>query len=224
MNRASRKKVVVLLSGGLDSTCLLYEVRRRWRPVLGLSFDYGAKHNGREIPLAALHCHKLNIPHEVIPLPFIRDRFVSSLLVSGGPVPNGPYSAKNMHSTVVPFRNGIMISVAAGLAESIGADAVAIAAHAADHPIYLDCRPAFMSAMRRAIRFGTYARVELLCPFLNMDKAEIAARGAKLGVDFAATWSCYKGGRKHCGTCGTCRERKAAFARAGVADPTEYEL
>jgi 7-cyano-7-deazaguanine synthase len=116
-----------------------------------------------------------------------------------------------------------MLSIAAGFAESIGADAVTIAAHSGDHAIYPDCREPFMRAMGEAMEEGTYARIKLLRPFIDMDKAAIARRGAELGVDFAETWSCYKGGEIHCGICGTCVERREAFLLAGLQDPTVYE-
>ena len=127
-----------------------------------------------------------------------------------------------MKSTVVPFRNGIMLSIAAGFAESRGAEAVVIAAHSGDHAIYPDCRESFMEPMARAIREGTYAQIELLRPFIAVDKTGIVRRGVELGVDFSHTWSCYKGSEIHCGTCGTCVERREAFLLAGVADPTIY--
>lgn len=127
-----------------------------------------------------------------------------------------------MKRTVVPFRNGIMLAVACGYAESAGAEGLVIAAHAGDHAIYPDCRESFMAAMARAMEEGTYARIRLLRPFIAMDKAAIVRRGVELGVDFARTWSCYKGGETHCGTCGTCVERREAFALAGIADPTDY--
>lgn len=215
-------KVIVLTSGGLDSACLLHEARRLWTPVLGLSFSYGAKHNAREIPFAAAQCEAAGVPHAVISLDFIPTWFKSALLLDGGPVPDGHYRDATMRDTVVPFRNGIMLAVAAGMAESLGAGAVAIAAHAGDHAIYPDCRQTFMRAMNDAMRAGTYAGIELLCPFADIDKAGIVARGVELKVDFAATWSCYKGGETHCGTCGTCVERREAFAAAGVNDPTIY--
>ena len=115
-----------------------------------------------------------------------------------------------------------MLSIAAGCAESKGAEAVVIAAHSGDHAIYPDCREDFLRPMADAIRTGTYAGIELLRPFVAIDKAGIVRRGAALGVDFSRTWSCYKGGEIHCGTCGTCVERREAFLLAGVADPTIY--
>lgn len=216
-------KAVVLLSGGLDSVTALHDALRSHEVVAALSFDYGAKHHGCELPMAALQCTSLGIPHVTVPLSFVAEEFRSDLLVGGGAIPEGHYEEESMKSTVVPFRNGIMLSVAAGFAESRGAEAVVIAAHAGDHAIYPDCREEFLEPMARAIREGTYARIELLRPFVSMDKAAIVRRGAELGVDFAQTWSCYKGGEIHCGACGTCVERREAFQLAGVLDPTVYE-
>jgi 7-cyano-7-deazaguanine synthase len=206
----------------MDSVTALYHAARTW-PVAGaLSFDYGSKHNPRELPCARWHCRRLQVPHETIRLRFVDRLFRSDLLRSGGDIPEGHYEEPSMQRTVVPFRNGIMLSIAAGYAESIGAGALVIAAHTGDHAIYPDCREDFMESMAEAIRRGTYAGVRLLRPFITLTKAQIAARGADLGVDYARTWSCYKGGRSHCGTCGTCVERREAFQAAGLADPTRY--
>jgi 7-cyano-7-deazaguanine synthase len=215
----NRTKVVVLLSGGMDSVVALYEARDRYEVLAALSFRYGSKHNEREIPFAAFHARRLDLPHLVIPLDFIGQHFVSDLLAGGAPIPKGHYEEESMKRTVVPFRNGIMLSVAAGFAESSGAHGLVIAAHAGDHAVYPDCRETFMAD---AIRLGTYAGVQLFRPFIAMTKSEIAARGAALGVDFAQTWSCYTGGEIHCGECGTCVERREAFQLAGLRDPTRY--
>ncbi len=216
------KKAVVLLSGGMDSVTALYAAAGEHRVVGAVSFDYGSKHNHRELPLAAWHCQQLGVRHDVVELPFINELFASDLLQSGGQVPDGHYAEENMKRTVVPFRNGIMLAIACGIAESRGAEALVIAAHSGDHAIYPDCREPFMQAMAAAMHEGTYVRVELLRPFISMDKAGIAKHGAELGVDFGKTWSCYKGGDLHCGTCGTCVERREAFLLAGLSDPTVY--
>lgn len=216
-------KVVVLCSGGMDSVAALYWAAREHDVSAVASFDYGSKHNHRELPFAAEHAAKLGVRHEVIALDFVGRLFASDLLKSGGEVPEGHYAAENMKQTVVPFRNAIMLSIACGFAESAGAEGLVIAAHTGDHTIYPDCREDFMQAMADAMRLGTYAGVQLLRPFIAMDKAQIAREGVRLGVDFARTWSCYKGGAIHCGKCGTCVERREAFALAGIADPTEYE-
>ncbi|HVW21939.1 MAG TPA: 7-cyano-7-deazaguanine synthase QueC [Opitutaceae bacterium] len=215
-------KVVVLCSGGMDSVTALYWARREHDVAAAVAFDYGAKHNARELPFSAEHAARLGVRHEVVRLPFVERLFASSLLAGGGAVPDGHYQDETMRQTVVPFRNAILLSVAAGFAESAGAGGVVIAAHGGDHAIYPDCREDFMRAMDEAMRLGTYAGVRLLRPFIALDKGRIAAEGARLGVDFGRTWSCYKGGPVHCGTCGTCVERREAFQRAGLADPTVY--
>jgi 7-cyano-7-deazaguanine synthase len=216
-------KVCVLLSGGMDSVAALYQVRDDHEVVACLTFDYGAKHNSREIPFAKLHASRNGISHEVISLDFMGNLFKSDLLKSGGEIPDGHYAEETMKQTVVPFRNGIMLAIAAGYAESIAADGLVIAAHSGDHAIYPDCREPFMQAMASAMSEGTYAKVQLLRPFIQTDKCGIARRGAELGIDFAETWSCYKGGAMHCGVCGTCVERREAFLLTGLHDPTEYE-
>lgn len=217
-------KILVLLSGGMDSTTALHWAAREHEVAGAVSFDYGSKHNHREIPMAAWQAVQLGVRHEVVRLDFVNRLFASHLLQSGGDIPEGHYADENMKRTVVPFRNGIMLSVACGLAESRGAEALVIAAHGGDHAIYPDCREPFLRAMAEAMRHGTYAGIALLRPFIDCDKAEIVRRGAALGVDYAQTWSCYKGGEIHCGQCGTCVERREAFILAGVPDPTVYEM
>jgi 7-cyano-7-deazaguanine synthase len=218
----ARMNVVVLCSGGMDSVTALHWARQEHAVAAAVSFDYGSKHNKREIPFAAEHAALLGVRHEVIELPFVGKLFASALLASGGDVPEGHYEADNMRQTVVPFRNAIMLSIATGFAESAGAQGLVIAAHTGDHAVYPDCREDFMGAMSETMRLGTYAGVQLLRPFIGLDKGRIAAEGARLGVDFARTWSCYKGGKIHCGKCGTCVERREAFLQAELPDPTDY--
>lgn len=206
----------------MDSVAALHWARREHAVAAVMSFDYGAKHNHCEIPFAVEHAALVGARHEVVRLAFVDRLFASDLLKSGGEIPEGHYEAENMKLTVVPFRNAIMLSIACGFAESVGAEGIVIAAHGGDHAIYPDCREDFMQAMGDAMRLGTYAGVKLLRPFITMTKGEIAATGVKLGVNFARTWSCYKGGEIHCGKCGTCVERREAFALAGVQDPTVY--
>jgi 7-cyano-7-deazaguanine synthase len=210
----------------MDSVTALHWAAREHTVAAALSCDYGAKHGPRELPMAAAQAALLGVRHEVVALDFVNRLFSSALLRSGGEIPEGHYEAENMKQTVVPFRNAIFLSIACGFAESAGAEGLVIAAHGGDHAIYPDCREEFMAAMGETMRLGTYANVRLLRPFIAMDKGEIAALGARLGVDFKRTWSCYKGGAegaRHCGKCGTCVERREAFERAGVADPTEYD-
>jgi 7-cyano-7-deazaguanine synthase len=206
----------------MDSVTAFYDALACHDVVHCLSFDYGSKHNPRELPCAELHAVRHGIPHRTIRLDFINDLFTSDLLQSGGGIPEGHYAEETMKRTVVPFRNGIMLAIATGFAESVGAEGLVIAAHSGDHAIYPDCRESFMAGMARAMAEGTYANVQLLRPFIGMDKAAIARRGAELGIDFAETWSCYKGEALHCGVCGTCVERREAFLLAGLPDPTAY--
>lgn len=215
-------KVCVLLSGGMDSVTALYDAAREHEIVACLSFDYGSKHNARELPFAVLHAEKLGVPCHLMELDFMNRFFASDLLKSGGDIPDGHYEEESMKQTVVPFRNGIMLAIAAGFAESHGAEGLVIAAHSGDHAIYPDCGEAFMQAMGSAIAHGTYAKVKVLRPYIDLDKTAIARRGAEMGLDYAETWSCYKGGDQHCGVCGTCVERREALHDAGIADPTAY--
>ena len=215
------KDSVIIVSGGMDSITLLYD--KKEEIALAVTFDYGSNHNAKEIAWAKVHCERLKIKHIVIKLDFMHKYFTSSLLEGADAIPEGHYADENMRSTVVPFRNGIMLSIAAGIAESNGLKKVLIANHGGDHTIYPDCRPAFIKAMNEATENGTYVNVNICAPYTNITKADIARIGKRLGIDYSETWSCYKGGEKHCGKCGTCIERKEALALAGIEDKTEYE-
>lgn len=214
------KDSIIILSGGLDSTTMLYEYKEQI--ALALSFDYGSNHNKKELSFASLHCKRLGIQHIIIPLEFIHQYFHSSLLEGGDAVPEGEYDDENMRSTVVPFRNGIMLAIAAGMAENNGLKQILMANHSGDHAIYPDCRPEFVKAMDAAIEAGTYDGVRLFTPYTNLTKADIARHGKVLGIDYSETWSCYKGGEVHCGKCGTCTERREALREAGITDSTVY--
>lgn len=216
-----KKDAVIILSGGMDSVTMLYDYQERI--AVAISFDYGSNHNAKEIPFAQLHCRRLGIEHLVIPLEFIHRYFDSSLLQGAEAIPEGHYAADNMKSTVVPFRNAIMLSVAVGLAESRHLNYVMMANHGGDHTIYPDCRPEFVKAFSDASVAGTYEKVEVWAPYTMLTKVDIAKRGKELGIDYSETWSCYKGGDVHCGRCGTCVERKEALEQAGIADHTVYE-
>jgi 7-cyano-7-deazaguanine synthase len=216
-------KVIVLLSGGMDSTCALYKAYNDYESVEAISFDYGSKHNQKEIPYAKYHCDKLGIKHVIVNLEFINQLFKSDLLKSGGDIPEGHYEQENMKSTVVPFRNGILLAIACGYAESVEAGKIIIASHGGDHAIYPDCRSEFNQAMNEAMKLGTYKNVQLEAPFEKFKKEDVAKLGSTLGVDFSQTWSCYKGRELHCGKCGTCVERIEAFKLAGLEDKTKYE-
>lgn len=211
----------MVLSGGMDSVTMLHE----YAPEIDLAvnFSYGSNHNARELECARAHCAELGIELIEIDLSFIGRHFHSSLLEGADAIPDGEYDFDNMKSTVVPFRNGIMLAAAAGLAESHGLDTVMIANHAGDHALYPDCRKSFIDAMAGAVKEGTYEGIQVSAPYTLLTKTDIAVRGKRLGIDYSTTYSCYRGGEMHCGRCGTCRERRQALAEAGIVDTTEYE-
>ena len=215
------KDALIVVSGGMDSITLLNEYKDEI--AMAVTFDYGSNHAAKEIAFAKLHCERLGVKHLIIPLKFIHDYFKSSLLEGADAIPEGHYAAENMKSTVVPFRNGIMLAIACGLAESNGLHRVMLANHAGDHAIYPDCRKDFVDAMSEAMTKGTYEGVEIFAPYTNITKTDIAKRGKAIGLNYAETWSCYKGGDVHCGKCGTCVERKEALEGAGIEDNTIYE-
>lgn len=215
------KDSVIVLSGGMDSVTMLYDFKEEI--ALAVTFDYGSNHNKREAECAALHCERLGIKHIIIPLDFMGRFFKSSLLAGADAIPEGNYADENMKSTVVPFRNGIMLAIACGLAESNSLKSVMIANHFGDHSIYPDCRSSFIKAMDEAMRAGTYDGICIKAPYTSISKGEIAKIGGRLGLEYAETYSCYKGGAKHCGKCGTCVERIEAMMYAGIEDKTEYE-
>ena len=214
-----KKDCVIIMSGGMDSVTLLHDYKERI--AVAVTFDYHSRHAEHEIECARWQCEQLGIRHLVIEVDFMEQYFKSSLLKNGfEEIPEGHYAADNMKSTVVPFRNGIMLSIAAGIAESDALEYVLMANHSGDHFIYPDCRPEFVEAMGQAICLGTTNNVKLLAPYTSWSKRDIALRGQELGVDYSHTYSCYKGGDKHCGKCGTCVERKEALEGF---DPTTYE-
>lgn len=217
----TEKKAIIVLSGGMDSITMLYEYADSI--ALAVNFSYGSNHNAREAECARRHCAILGIELIEIDLSFIGQYFHSSLLEGADAIPEGDYDFDNMKSTVVPFRNGIMLSAAAGLAESRGLTKVMIASHNGDHALYPDCRDSFVSAMSEAIKAGTYDGITIDAPYSLLSKADIARHGKALGIDYSTTYSCYKGGPTHCGVCGTCRERRQALADAGIEDTTIYE-
>lgn len=208
------KDSLLVLSGGMDSVTMLHEYASEI--AVAVTFNYGSNHNQREAHFAKLNCQNLGIEWIEIPLDFMGKYFKSSLLEGADAIPDGHYEDENMKSTVVPFRNGIMLAVAAGLAESRGLKRVMIANHGGDHAIYPDCREGFIKAFGRAVEEGTYEHIELFAPYTNITKTDICRRGVRIGVDYSLTYSCYKGGAEHCGTCGTCVERREAMLAAGL--------
>jgi 7-cyano-7-deazaguanine synthase len=218
------ERVVVVYSGGMDSTVLLFHLRSAGYDVRALSVDYGQRHR-KELDCARSICRMNGIPYEVADLRGITHLLKgSSLTDSEVDVPEGHYAEESMKATVVPNRNMIMLSVAIGYAISLKAQFVAYGAHVGDHTIYPDCRPEFAAALNTAALLADWHQVELLRPFIKLTKSEIAKRGAELNVPFELTWSCYKGGERHCGLCGTCVERAEAFNLADLQDPTDYDV
>lgn len=217
-----RTPVVVLLSGGMDSTALAASVAESGTPWHAVSVDYGQRHR-RELDSARAVAEHYGVPHTVIDLSALTQLvFGGSALTGAGEVPEGHYAAETMAATVVPNRNAIFLNLAVGYAVAHGCDTVLTAVHAGDHPIYADCRPEFIDAANAAAQAGTDNLVSIEAPFVRIGKDDIAAIGEHCRAPFVLTWSCYAGGETHCGRCGTCVERAEAFHLAGVPDPTEY--
>jgi 7-cyano-7-deazaguanine synthase len=215
-------KTLVVLSGGLDSSVMLANVMQSNDVIGCLTFWYGSKHNEREYQAACSIAQHYKVSLKRIGLDFIPDNFKSDLLLTGGDIPKGHYEHESMKRTVVPFRNGIMLSIAAGYAESIGAEQIAIGNHFGDHAIYPDCRKTFIEPMKQAIKEGTEKNITLLSPFCDLRKEDIVRIGQQLNVPMELTYSCYEGKEIHCGECGTCTERIEAFKLADVLDQTRY--
>ncbi|MEZ2128328.1 MULTISPECIES: 7-cyano-7-deazaguanine synthase QueC [unclassified Sinorhizobium] len=217
-------KTIVICSGGLDSVSLAHKVAAEHELLGLLSFDYGQRHR-KELDFAAACAKRLGVPHQIIDIREIGRHLSGSALTDNVDVPEGHYAEETMKATVVPNRNAIMLAIAFGLAAAQKADAVATAVHGGDHFIYPDCRPGFIDAFQvmQNHALAGYADVTLYAPYVNVSKADIVRDGAKNNTPFAETWSCYKGGARHCGRCGTCVERREAFHLAGIKDPTDYE-
>ncbi len=214
---------IVVCSGGLDSVTLAYKIAREHTLAGLVSFDYGQRHK-KELAFAATAAKALAVAHTIIDIAPIGAQLSGSALTDNVEVPDGHYAEESMKITVVPNRNAIMLSIAYGIASARKANGVAAAFHGGDHFIYPDCRPPFVEAFEKMQNHALegLSEIKLIAPFLNMTKADIVAEGAKLGVPFAGTWSCYKGGDTHCGRCGTCVERRESFHLARVPDPTIY--
>jgi 7-cyano-7-deazaguanine synthase len=217
-------KTIVICSGGLDSVSLAHKIAAENELIALVSFDYGQRHK-KELDYAALCANRLAVPHHIIDIRPIGAHLTGSALTDDVAVPDGHYAEETMRSTVVPNRNAIMLTIAFGLAAAQQADAVAIAVHGGDHFIYPDCRPGFIDSFNDMQRHALdgYASVKLYSPYVTGSKADIVTDGAEHSTPFGETWSCYKGGMRHCGRCGTCVERREAFHLAGVDDPTDYE-
>lgn len=221
------KKAVAIVSGGMDSVTMLYRLIDEGYTVRVISFNYGQRHK-KELDAAALICRRLGVQHTILNLEFMQPLLTGSALTDENvSVPHGYYAEENMRLTVVPNRNMVMLSIAGAVAVASGAEIVATAVHAGDHFIYPDCRPEFIQTMTRALQLGNEGHCtdtfRIYAPYLNVTKVEIAQEGARLGVPYEDTWTCYEGGDIHCGVCGSCQERRDGFLKAGIPDPTVYK-
>lgn len=211
-------KTILVLSGGLDSTTLLYHLLDLKHEVKCISFNYGQRHS-RELEQAKKTCEKLGVEHKIIDISFMKSIASNSSLTGDIATPHGHYEAENMKLTVVPNRNMIMASIAIGWAVNLGYEAVAFGVHAGDHAIYPDCRPEFVQKLKEIAQIANFSSINILTPFLFMDKGDIAIRGKELNIDYSLTHTCYEGTEKPCGLCGACQERKMAFEKAQAIDP-----
>ena len=216
-------KVVIILSGGLDSTTLLYDLLAQGKDVHAISFNYGQRHD-KELIMASKTCEKVGVEHTIVNLSNLDNILDNNALTGNIEMPEGHYADESMKLTVVPNRNMIMLSIAIGYGINIGSNDVYYGAHAGDHAIYPDCRPEFVHAIQRTARSCHYDPVYVHAPYLYMGKDEIVARGLSLGLDYSCAWTCYQGREKACGKCGSCTERLEAFALNGIEDPIEYEV
>jgi len=230
----SKEKVVAIVSGGMDSVTLLKKLLVDGYEVMVLNFNYGSKHNFKERRALLDVCDQLNVPAYLYDLPTNADQYIpnasnefhevplleSGLLKTGGAIPEGHYAEPTMKQTVVPFRNGIMLAIAVGFAESHGCTAVYYGNHAGDHAVYPDCRSEFVKAMDDASVLGTFERIEIRSPFKKMTKTDIVKLAVKIDAPLALTWTYYKGGARPCLVCSTCVERIQAFHDAGCIDPS----
>jgi 7-cyano-7-deazaguanine synthase len=216
-------KTIVVLSGGLDSATVLYHLREQGHEVRALSVDYGQRHS-RELQAARAICRRAGVGQHVLDLSALAPLLGANRLTDPhGEVPEGPYRPDTLALTTVPNRNMILLSVAIAWAVTLKFDAVAFGAHSGPHANYPDCRPEFAEAMDRAAQLCDEHPVRVLAPFVRHDKAFIVAVGHRVGVPFELTWSCYRGGPRHCGRCGTCQDRREAFRQNQLTDPVEYE-
>jgi 7-cyano-7-deazaguanine synthase len=221
-------KAVIIVSGGIDSTTLLYTAAAEGFDVRALTFLYGQRHV-KEVACAERICRSLDVLHKVVDLSSMKELLSGSALTDESvDVPEVPETAEHydtLKATIVPNRNAIFLSVAIGYAVSLGAENVFFGAHFSDRGVYPDCRREFVEAFESAERLATgNQRLNIKAPFVDKDKSEIVRLGQEFGVPFKETWTCYKGGALHCGACSSCSERKRAFSESGVVDPTEYEI
>lgn len=222
MTKRENEVALVILSGGMDSTTLLYDTISKGYKTFAISFNYGQKHK-IELEMAKKTCAKLGVNHKVVDLDVLNELAPSALTRKEWKIPEGHYANKNMKQTVVPNRNMVLIALATSYAISIGAKRLFYGAHAGNHTIYPDCRKEFVKQLSKAVALCDWSKVDLYAPYLNMDKGDIAKRGKQLKVDYSLTRTCYTNNKRACGKCGACVERIEAFDKAKMADPIEYE-
>lgn len=214
-------KTVAVISGGMDSVTMLHDLHERGHELEVISFDYGQRHV-KELEVAKANADQLGLVHTIVKMDFMANLLDQSALTGDIDVPEGHYEDDNMKLTVVPNRNMIMASIAIGRAVNIGAENVALGVHSGDHAIYPDCRPEFIDKLNAVAQIANYDPVNVLAPYIDMDKTSIIERGLEIGVDYAKTWTCYKGKELACGQCGSCQERLEAFANNNMKDPVPY--
>lgn len=217
------EKVVVIYSGGMDSFTLLNEAVSQGKQVYALSFNYGQKHS-KELHYAQKVCDELALPHKIVDITSIHQLMLGSSLTDDIEIPDGHYEEESMKSTVVPNRNMVMLSLAIAYAVSVKADKVLFGVHGGDHAIYPDCRPEFVEKMSAVAKIANYEEVDVVAPYMYIDKIAILTRGLGLNLDYGKSWTCYKGREKACGLCGACQERLEAFEKNSVTDPLAYEV
>ena len=215
-------KIVAIVSGGMDSVTMLHDLYLQGHEIQVISFNYGQRHI-KELEVAKENAEALGLKHTVVEMGFMSDLLSNSALTGDIDVPEGHYEDENMKLTVVPNRNMIMASIAIGYAVNLEYDTVALGVHSGDHAIYPDCRPKFIEILNEVARIANYQPIEVIAPYINMNKVNIVARGSEIGVDYSKTWTCYKGLDKACGRCGSCQERLEAFILNELVDPLKYE-
>ena len=203
-------KIVAVVSGGMDSVTMLHDLYSQGHEIQVISFNYGQRHI-KELKVAKENAEALGLKHTVVEMGFMSDLLSNSALTGDIDVPEGHYEDENMKLTAVPNRNMIMASIAIGYAVNLEYDTVALGVHSGDHAIYPDCRPKFIEILNEVARIANYQPIEVIAPYINMNKVNIVARGSEIGVDYSKTWTCYKGLDKACGRCGSCQERLEAL-------------
>lgn len=212
------QKTIAVISGGMDSVTMLYKLKAEGKKLKAISFNYGQRHK-RELEMARATCEKLGIQHDIVDITSITSFISNSALTGDIEVPHGNYADENMKKTVVPSRNTIMASIANGYAINSNFDSIALAVHAGDHAIYPDCRPEFITALQTLFCVNNFEAIDIITPYLYKTKIDIVTEGIELNVDYTLTHTCYEGGEKPCGKCGSCVERTEAFYKNNTKDP-----